>query len=411
MSSRLRRILQHRAHHAAVLTWAGILFSGSQNVAAEKDEDLAGRTPASSFIGFYQRHLSELRNRLCPFDPSCSEYALGAIRERGLLFGSALMADRLMRCNASAGRYYARGENDRLQDPVEGEAPARFKPHVPPWLLPSLDIEPSGGFPRSTPAAFEYASFAEALARDGDCERASTEFRRAAHSARTPGVATWAYLRSGACFFALERWETASDEFLQAAATAQTSQEQNTGRRYAAACQFNEGNYAASEFLLLDSNRFLDDDGEALSLLGLCDMTAGRWDRARQRFTTALEGSAGRTHPAKLRYLIDQTVKGEQLPHRSPGFAAALSAVVPGSGQMYCGRVQDGLRHLVFNGALIYSIVELARGGHYAATYLVAGIELPFYLGNIFGARHSAQTFNRNARLTFVASTLTRTEN
>jgi len=77
---------------------------------------------------------------------------------------------------------------------------------------------------------------------------------------------------------------------------------------------------------------------------------------------------------------------------------------------MYCGRVQDGLRHLVFNGALIYTIVELLRGDHYAAAYLVAGIELPFYLGNIFGARRTAQAFDRNARLSFVASTLARTE-
>lgn len=402
--------MQRRAHGAAILTCAAILFSWGNGVAAEEEHNTTGSSPATSAIGFYQRHLSALRQTHCHFDPSCSEYALQAIRQRGLLVGLALISDRLMRCNASAGRYYARGENHRLLDPVAGEAPARLEPRVPPWLLPSTAVEPPPESPDPKRAALEYASFAMSLAQDGDCERASTEFRRAAHSAGTPSMATWAYLRSGACFFALERWGTASEEFLRAAVTAQTPQDQSAARQLAAACQFNDGNYEASESLLLDSDRFSGDDPGSIGLLALCEMATGRWGSARQRFMAALEGPAGLTHPAKLRYLIGQTAKGEHLPHRSPGLAASLSAVVPGSGQMYCGRVQDGLRHFVFNGALIYTIVELLRRDHYAAAYLVAGIELPFYLGNIFGARHTAQAFDRNARLSFVASTLARTE-
>jgi putative membrane protein insertion efficiency factor len=35
----------------------------------------------------------------CKFHPSCSEYALAALRKHGLLKGSALAAWRLLRCN------------------------------------------------------------------------------------------------------------------------------------------------------------------------------------------------------------------------------------------------------------------------------------------------------------------------
>jgi uncharacterized protein len=35
----------------------------------------------------------------CKYYPSCSEYALGALRKHGLLKGSALAGWRLLRCN------------------------------------------------------------------------------------------------------------------------------------------------------------------------------------------------------------------------------------------------------------------------------------------------------------------------
>ncbi len=35
----------------------------------------------------------------CKYHPSCSEYALGALRKHGLLKGSTLAAWRLLRCN------------------------------------------------------------------------------------------------------------------------------------------------------------------------------------------------------------------------------------------------------------------------------------------------------------------------
>lgn len=35
----------------------------------------------------------------CKYHPSCSEYALEAFRQRGLLVGGALTAWRLLRCN------------------------------------------------------------------------------------------------------------------------------------------------------------------------------------------------------------------------------------------------------------------------------------------------------------------------
>ena len=47
----------------------------------------------------YQRLLSPLLPARCKYHPSCSQYALDALREYGLARGVILAAWRLLRCN------------------------------------------------------------------------------------------------------------------------------------------------------------------------------------------------------------------------------------------------------------------------------------------------------------------------
>jgi putative membrane protein insertion efficiency factor len=46
----------------------------------------------------YRRALSPLLGARCRFEPTCSSYALQALREHGALRGSALVVWRLLRC-------------------------------------------------------------------------------------------------------------------------------------------------------------------------------------------------------------------------------------------------------------------------------------------------------------------------
>lgn len=47
----------------------------------------------------YRRLISPLKPRCCRFDPTCSQYALDALRVHGALRGSWLTARRLLRCH------------------------------------------------------------------------------------------------------------------------------------------------------------------------------------------------------------------------------------------------------------------------------------------------------------------------
>jgi putative membrane protein insertion efficiency factor len=47
----------------------------------------------------YQRFISPMFPRRCKYHPTCSEYAVGAVREHGAIRGTVLAAWRLLRCN------------------------------------------------------------------------------------------------------------------------------------------------------------------------------------------------------------------------------------------------------------------------------------------------------------------------
>jgi putative membrane protein insertion efficiency factor len=60
------------------------------------------RSPQALLIGLlrlYQRLVSPLLPARCKYHPSCSEYAVGAIRRYGALRGGLLAGWRLLRCN------------------------------------------------------------------------------------------------------------------------------------------------------------------------------------------------------------------------------------------------------------------------------------------------------------------------
>ena len=57
-------------------------------------------------IRFYQKFLSPLKPPTCRFTPTCSQYAIEAIRKHGPFKGFALAVWRILRCNPWGGSGY-----------------------------------------------------------------------------------------------------------------------------------------------------------------------------------------------------------------------------------------------------------------------------------------------------------------
>ena len=57
-------------------------------------------------VRFYQVAISPLKPPTCRFSPTCSTYAIEALRKYGLLKGGALALKRIMRCHPWGGKRY-----------------------------------------------------------------------------------------------------------------------------------------------------------------------------------------------------------------------------------------------------------------------------------------------------------------
>jgi putative membrane protein insertion efficiency factor len=65
-------------------------------------------------IRLYQRLVSPLMPARCKYHPTCSEYAVQAIRVHGLMRGAVLAGWRLLRCNPLSDGGIDRVEDQRL---------------------------------------------------------------------------------------------------------------------------------------------------------------------------------------------------------------------------------------------------------------------------------------------------------
>ncbi len=78
---------------------------------------MTARAIAGLPIRLYQRVISPALPRRCKYHPSCSAYALQAIRTYGILRGVVLAAWRLLRCNPWSHGGFDPVEQQRLFRP------------------------------------------------------------------------------------------------------------------------------------------------------------------------------------------------------------------------------------------------------------------------------------------------------
>lgn len=57
------------------------------------------RTIATAPVRFYQRVISPLKPALCRFSPTCSQYAIDAVEQHGVVRGGLYAIWRVLRCH------------------------------------------------------------------------------------------------------------------------------------------------------------------------------------------------------------------------------------------------------------------------------------------------------------------------
>lgn len=114
----------------------------------------------------------------------------------------------------------------------------------------------------------------------------------------------------------------------------------------------------------------------------------------RQELQRLLEQYPGDSRVAGVREALAELDRHEGRPRKSPPLAATMSAVIPGTGQMYAERFRDGFVALAVNGLFIAGTVAAFDDENYAVAVIVGGVGLPFYVGNIYGAANATRKWN-----------------
>lgn len=104
--------------------------------------------------------------------------------------------------------------------------------------------------------------------------------------------------------------------------------------------------------------------------------------------------------------LRDRLAAHDALPTRSKMGAAALSAVLPGAGQLYAGKFADGIWSLTAVLALGAGTALAWREGHRNVAFTLGFFAVLAYGANIYGAWNAAGEYNRTRTERFRAGVL-----
>src|SRR5215510_886446 len=100
--------------------------------------------------------------------------------------------------------------------------------------------------------------------------------------------------------------------------------------------------------------------------------------------------------------LAQEALIGERLPTKSPVLAGIFSGLLPGSGQLYNGRVGDALLAFFLNSLFIVGAVEAIHSDAPAVAGILSFFEAGWYAGNVYGAINGAHKYNRYTTETFL---------
>ncbi len=338
-------------------------------------------------LTFYKKIISPLQGQdICNFSPTCSQFYRQSINKYGFFVGSMIGADRLLRCNPSAWSYFDKyyfGISDyRISDLPENHYIKNVRQRfstvqngatLNDYLLPSDSLQTNNQKPKTN------LDFSNYLFQSEDYVRAISEYKRLLFSdADTQDCAKeYVQLMLGECYLRIKEYNQALTYF-------------NTGKNFyftygRARTYFENSNYvkARDELNTLVNSQF---DKERIILTGVSYFRERNFIAGTKFFRNYSTDS-----------LLNRLSKydGKGIKKRNSVASSLFSSVIPGSGQVYSGRLGDGL----------YSFLTVVGSGLIADYYyyhdeskikfsIFTFLTAFFWAGNIYGANIAAREYN-----------------
>ena len=270
----------------------------------------------------------------------------------------------------------------------------------------SPSLSPPSGIPLDPSAQFD---FSEHLFKEGDYENALLEYKRFVHFFPNDGRAGSALFQTGVSYFKIGKFSDSIQTFETVIARFSDTPLFEKSHFMISQChrRLGEPSLAVNtlhNLIVVTKDTDVKDKAHFESGWLYLEMPwkAESIEKARQSFSQVSEENQQKYKVEALITRLDRVQTGiDKIPSKNPVLAGSLS-IIPGLGQIYCGRYQDALISFVLNGGLILAAKEAFDDRNNALGGVISFVGLGFYAGNIYGASTSAHKYNETKRREFI---------
>jgi len=364
------------------------------------------RAPVLSMIHYYQTRISPNSIQRCPFETSCSHLAEEAVQRYGVMRGLIRTIDRYyFRENKQAFAIYERvdGGDGRLL--LDDSAFLNSKGELPEQSIrPKAVSEKSERIVDSRVTAglneAQLLDWANQLYDQQEYQDAGLLYGRIEKCANNLSLIRACRQKRARCLMKERRFIDAVSVASLTLGDSMASEAERSGAESLIAYI-----YMQQRIFPLAETYFRkavagDPSGIATAGLGMVALEEGNWEKSDSILRLFEEKEL-----SKADFLAEwrkSTESSRNLKLKSPLLAASMSAVVPGSGQLYCQHQFDGSQAFAFVAVFAYATYMAYR---YESTFhkprvgtVIGGsLTLAFYAANVWGARQTA--IYRNMRI------------
>lgn len=235
-------------------------------------------------------------------------------------------------------------------------------------------------------------AFADSLAAHGDHFRAATEYRRFLFAQPQSPLAARGRLSLAGELIALKNWQEADHVLQELVRLHPLSPEALKAQRLLADSAYERGDFglARHRYRRLLSHPDTEEQDYGRRRIGWTYLEQDQPGQALQSFSLLAAEETESFRQAVANY--------QALELKSPQLAATLSALVPGSGQLYVGRVRQAALAFALNGLFILGTFEAFQNENYVVGGILLFLEVGWYGGNIYNASNNAHKHNQHLK-------------
>ncbi len=246
-------------------------------------------------------------------------------------------------------------------------------------------------------SAGQVLQFADQLLQEGEYFRAITEYRRFRFDYPDDPRQAVALFRIGQAFYRGQQYEEALQTFRD---VTQTYPDNPYGRQawlWQGESLLQQTQYAVAEKTY---TTYMERHTDASTIpyaryqRGWTLLYRRQWQAATAELQHIPDTSP--LYPAAQQLALEAQ-EGSQRPKKSPLLAGALSAFLPGAGQLYNGRRGDAILTFLLNGLFIAGTIEAIQHDQLAIAGVLGFFEAGWYGGNVYSAVNGAHKHNRRA--------------